>query len=136
MAKMFEIVLNGGGTFDVTPFIVLNTYSVSSQPQYDEWVDGTNHNRRSIKSRKLEGTFSVKFFKQSDYASFLNAIETNRVAGYDYLIVHAYDNKKRQLIEGIPTNPLRMYMDYELPNLEPSSGWSFNEEIEIEVKEI
>lgn len=129
MSKLFEIPYSSGGSLDVTPFIVLNSYEVSSQPVYDKWNDGNGHERRAIKRRRLEGSFSVKFFSPSDYQAFLAAIEGEKVTGFDYLSVIAYDNKSRTV------NTIEAYLDYEPINVEPSIGWSFNEEIEIKVTE-
>ena len=133
MAKLFEIPIISDGqestSLDVTPFIVLNTYNVSSQPVFKNWNDGNGHERRAVKRRRLEGSFNVKFFSLSDYQAFLAAIEGQRVTGFDYLPVRAYDNKSRTV------KTANVYLDYELPDVEPSIGWSFNEEIEINVKE-
>ena len=129
MSKLFEIPYSSGGSLDITPFIVLNTYSVSSVPVFDTWNDGNGHERRAVKRRRLEGTFSVKFFSSSAYQSFLAAIEGQRVTGYDYIPVNAYDNKTRTV------KSVNVYLDYEPPNVEPSVGRSFNEEIEITVTE-
>jgi len=112
------------GELDCTPFIVLNTYQVSSQPVYDEWTDGNGTVRRGVKRVKLQGSFSVKFFDQTDYTNFLSAIETNKTTG-DYLEATAYDNKTKTTLQ------TDYYLDYEPKNVEPSIGWSFNEEIEI-----
>lgn len=131
MAKLFEIPITGGTAFDVTPFIVLNTYEVSSQPDYEGWIDGYGHNRRNVKRRKLEGSFSVKFFNKKDYQDFLTAVESARVTGFDYIVANVYDNKTRAAVSTV-----NIYLDYELPNLEPSIGYSFNEEIDIDVTEV
>lgn len=130
MAKLFEIPLSENTSLDITPFIVLNTYAVSTQAVYAEWTDGNCYERRGIKRRKLEGSFSVKFFSAKDYQDFLSAIENNRVPGFDYIIANVYDNKKREVKEGAA-----VYLDYEPPNVEPAIGFSFNEEIEITVTE-
>ena len=130
MSKLFEIPYSSGGSLDVTPFIVLNTYNVSSQPVYDEWTDGNCHTRRSVKRRRLEGSFSVKFFKVADYQNFLLAVEQQRAEGFDYITVNAYDNKSRSVKTSV-----NVYLDYEMPDLEPSVGYSFNEEVEITVTE-
>lgn len=129
MSKLFEIPYAAGGSLDVTPFIVLNTYEVSSQPIFDKWNDGKGNERRAIKRRRLEGSFSVKFFNHSDYQAFLAAIEGERVTGFDYVPVNAYDNKTRTV------KTINAYLDYEPLEIEPSIGWSFNEEIEIKVTE-
>lgn len=129
MSKLFEIPYASGGSLDVTPFIVLNTYEISSQPVYDKWNDGNGHERRAIKRRRLEGSFSVKFFRPSDYHDFLTAIEGQRVAGFDYIPVMVYDNKSRTV------KSANVYIDYEPIDIEPSIGWSFDEEIEVKVTE-
>lgn len=134
MAKLFEIPITRGGQqtlFDVTPFIVLNTYEVSSKPVYDDWVDGYNHSRRSVKRRKLQGSFDVKFFDVKDYRDFLSIVEEARITGFDYIVANVYDNKSRAVISTV-----NIYVDYELPNVEPSIGYSFNEEFTIDVEEV
>lgn len=134
MAKLFEIPITRGGQqtlFDVTPFIVLNTYEVSSQPVYDDWVDGYNHSRRLVKRRKLKGSFDVKFFDVKDYRDFLSIVEEARVTGFDYIVANVYDNKLRAV-----KSTVNIYVDYELPNVEPSIGYSFNEEVTIDVEEV
>ena len=136
MSKMLEILYTSGdeeptsNSFDVTPFIVLNTYSISNQPVFDSWTDGNNHERRGLKRRKLKGDFSVKFFNQKDYQDFLSAIIDSRAEGFDYITVNIYDNKSRSYITNV-----NVYFDFEPINVEPSIGWSFNEEIEINVSE-
>lgn len=130
MSKLFEIPYSSGGSLDVTPFIVLNTYNVSSQAVYDEWTDGNGHSRRGVKRRRLEGSFSVKFFNIADYRNFFDAVEQERAEGFDYITVNAYDNKLRTV-----KTSANVYLDYELPDLEPSVGYAFNEEVEITVTE-
>lgn len=116
------------GALDITPFIVLNSYQVSSQPDYDTWFDGNRTERRGVKRKKLKGSFSVKFFSQKDYRDFLNAIETNKTTG-DYIYVTVYDNKLRNV------KTTNVFMDYEPIDIEPSIGWSFDEETEITITE-
>ena len=129
MAKLFEIPLTGGSSLDVTPFIVLNTYNVSTQSVYEGWTDGKGQERRSVKRRKLQGSFSLRFFKAADYQSFLSAVESERATGFDYIAVNAYDNKLRA------ARAANVYLDFEVPDLEPSLGYSFNEDIEVTVTE-
>ena len=116
------------GELDITPFIVLNTYEVSSQPEYNSWFDGNHVERRAVKRTRLKGSFSVKFFKAKDYQDFLSAIETNKTLG-DYLEATVYDNKARNTVT------TDVFLDYEPANVEPSVGWSFNDEIEVELTE-
>lgn len=117
-------------SFDVTPFIVLNEYSISDQAECEKWTDGNGRERRGLIRRRLKGSFSVKFFNQKDYQDFLSAVIKSRDDGFDYLTVNAYDNKSRTYQEDIEA-----YFDFEPINVEPSIGWSFNEEIEIEFYE-
>lgn len=131
MSKLFEIPITGGESFDITPMIVLNTYNVSKQSIYDEWTDGYCHERRGVKRKKLKGSFSVKFFNVSDYQNFLSKIESGKVDGFDYIVANVYDNKSRTVV-----NAANVYVDYEPINVEPSIGFSFNEEIEIEITEV
>lgn len=131
MSKLFEIPITGGESFDVTPMIVLNTYNVSNQSIYDEWTDGYYHERRGVKRKKLKGSFSVKFFNVSDYQNFLSNIENGKVDGFDYIVANVYDNKSRTVVSAA-----NVYVDFEPINVEPSIGFSFNEEIEIEITEV
>ena len=130
MSKLLEITYGDSSTFDVTPHIVLNSYNVSSQPDYETWTDGNQHERRGVKRRKLKGSFSLMFFDRTAYANFLNAIENGRETEFDYYTVNIYDNKARNY-----RSTVNVYLDFELPNVEPSIGYSFNEEIEVEVTE-
>lgn len=137
MSKLLEIkyteVVDSVSTdilFDATSFIVLNTYGISDQPDYQKWTDGNHHERRGLKRRRLKGSFSVKFFNQKDYQDFLSAIIKSRAEGFDYITVNIYDNKSREYIENV-----NMYFDFEPINVEPSIGWSFDEETEIEATE-
>ena len=137
MSKLLEIkyteVVDNVSTdilFDATSFIVLNTYGISDQPDYQKWTDGNSHERRGLKRRRLKGSFSVKFFNQKDYQDFLSAIIKSRAEGFDYITVNIYDNKSREYIENV-----NMYFDFEPINVEPSIGWSFDEETEIEATE-
>ena len=130
MSKLLEITYGDSSTFDVTPHIVLNSYNVSSQADYETWTDGNQHERRGVKRRKLKGSFSLMFFDRTAYANFLNAIENGRETEFDYYTVNIYDNKARNY-----RSTVNVYLDFELPNVEPSIGYSFNEEIEVEVTE-
>ena len=130
MSKLLEITYGDSSTFDVTPHIVLNSYNVSSQANYETWTDGNQHERRGVKRRKLKGSFSLMFFDRTAYANFLNAIENGRETEFDYYTVNIYDNKARNY-----RSTVNVYLDFELPNVEPSIGYSFNEEIEVEVTE-
>lgn len=123
MAVLFKI-----GELDITPFIVLGTYAISMQPEYETWYDGNRTERRGIKRTKLKGTFSVRFFSLKDYNDFFNAIETNKTSG-DYLsAAKVYDNKSRTEFSNVD-----VYMDYEPTNQAPAVGYSFGEDIEITV---
>lgn len=131
MSKLFEIpYLNTTGAFDVTPFIVLNTYEVSNQPVYKEWVDANGKFRKGVKRTQLKGSFSVKFFNPKDYADFFSALENNHNPNADYITVNIYENKSRSLLVSKD-----VYVEWEPANVEPSIGWSFNDEIEINIEE-
>lgn len=125
---LFKLKSSGETTFDVTPFIVLNTYAVSTQPDFDTWYDGNRTERRGVKRQKLKGTFSIKFFDKKDYADFFTFLESNKTSA-DYIDATAYDVKKRTTKDSI------FYIDYEPANLEPSTGFSFNDEIELTITE-
>lgn len=116
------------GALDITPFIVLGSYNVSSQPDYNTWKDGNSTVRRAVKRKILKGSFNVLFFNSKDYYDFLAAIESNKTLG-DYIYVTAYDNKLRNI------KTANVFLDYEPINVEPMIGRSFNEEIEIKVTE-
>ena len=114
------------GELDVTPFIVLGTYAVSMQPEFDTWYDGNRTERRGIKRTKLKGTFSVRFFSLKDYNDFFDAIETNKTTG-DYLTAaKVYDNKSRTEFSDVD-----VYLDYEPTNQAPAVAREFGEDIEI-----
>jgi len=114
------------GELDVTPFIVLGTYGVSMQPEFDTWYDGNRTERRGIKRTKLKGTFSVRFFSLKDYNDFFDAIETNKTTG-DYLTAaKVYDNKSRTEFSDVD-----VYLDYEPTNQAPAVAREFGEDIEI-----
>lgn len=114
------------GELDVTPFIVLGTYGVSMQPEFDTWYDGNRTERRGIKRTKLKGTFSVRFFSLKDYNDFFDAIETNKTTG-DYLTAaKVYDNKSRTEFSDVD-----VYLDYEPTNQAPAVARDFGEDIEI-----
>ena len=121
MAVLIQI-----GELNITPFIVLGTYAVSMQPEFDTWYDGNRTERRGIKRTKLKGTFSVQFFSLKDYNDFFDDIETNKTTG-DYLTAaKVYDNKSRTEFENVD-----VYMDYEPTNQAPAVGHDFSEPIEI-----
>lgn len=118
------------GELDITPFIVLNSYNISSQPEFDTWYDGNRLERRAIKRWKLKGSFEVKFFEQKDYQDFLHAIESQvELNSASYVRATVYDNKKRT------TKEADVYIDYEPANLEPIAGHEDNEETEITITE-
>lgn len=123
------MVLFQVGQLDITPFIVLNSYKVSTQPEYDTWKDGDYTERRGIKRRKLKGTFSVKFFSGKDFNDFLTTIEGARTSG-DYIIATVYDVKAKNIKE----NAL-VFFDYDPPDVYPSAGLSDTEEIEVTITE-
>lgn len=118
------------GALDITPFIVLNTYAVSTQSEYVQWYDGEGTDRRGVKRRKLTGSFTVHFMSPSDYSSFITAVESAKDPDYaDAISATVYNNKTRT------TSTTRVYLDYDPPNVEPSAGYSFTEEFEINLSE-
>lgn len=121
------MVLFQVGQLDITPFIVLNSYKVSSQPLFETWTDGDCLERRGVKRRKLKGTFNVKFFSANDFSSFLDAVEAARTSG-DYITATVYDVKAKAISENIS-----VFFDYEPVNVLPSAGLSDTEEIEITI---
>ena len=125
---LFQLTQNGTSTniLDVTPFIVAGSYDVSTQPDYEEWVDGYHSLRRTIKGWRLQGSFNVKFFSLSEYNNFLSAIENNILNG-GYIYATVYDNKTKQVFTTY------VFIDYTLPNLAPLVGRSDNEEITINI---
>lgn len=131
MSKLFEIpYINNTGAFDVTPFIVLNTYEVSEQSVYKEWTDANGKFRKGVKRTQIKGSFDVKFFSQKDYADFMSALRDNHSPNEDYITVNLYENKSRTFLTSKD-----IYVEYEPANVEPSIGWSFNEEISITISE-
>ncbi|MBP5597493.1 MAG: hypothetical protein J6Y02_19130 [Pseudobutyrivibrio sp.] len=136
MAKLLEIPIQIAppgepSSLDVTPFIVLNSYNVSNQPVYEEWTDGYGRSRRNVKRRKLVGTFTLRFQKASDYQFFLAKLKSERTDGFDYILANVYDNKERTVKQSA-----NVYLDFEIPDVEPSLGYSFNEDIEVTLTEV
>ncbi len=118
------------GALDVTPFIALNSYSVSEQSEYIQWYDGAGTDRRGIKRRKLVGTFTLHFMSPNDYKTFIETVESSKSSDYaDSIAVTVYNNKART------TKDTRVYLDYDPPNVEPSAGYTFTEEFEVTLSE-
>lgn len=118
------------GALDVTPFIVLNSYAVSEQCEYIQWYDGAGTDRRGIKRRKLIGSFSLHFMNPNDYKTFIETVESSKSSDYaDSIQATVYNNKTRS------TTSTRVYLDYDPPNIEPSAGYSFTEEFEVNLSE-
>ena len=51
--------------------IVMNTYDVNDQPQYEEWIDANYKVHRVLTRQKIEGNFQVKFTKKEDIEEFM-----------------------------------------------------------------
>ena len=117
------------GVLDITPFIVLGSYQVSNQIEYDTWYDGNRTERRGVKRHnKLKGTFNVKFFDTGDYQTFLSTVKT-ALSLSDSLEATVYDNKARN------TKDTTVYFDFDPPTVEAALGTSENTEITITVTE-
>ena len=68
---------NGTVIYDFKPansdytVIVMNTYDVNDQPQYEEWIDANYKIHRLLTREKIEGNFQVKFTKKEDIEEFM-----------------------------------------------------------------
>ena len=68
---------NGTLIYDFKPansdytVIVMNTYDVNDQPQYEEWIDANYKVHRVLTREKIEGNFQVKFNKKEDIEDFM-----------------------------------------------------------------
>lgn len=125
---LFSILQNGttSQVLDITPFIIAGSYNVSTQPEYDEWVDGWRTLRRTIRGWKLRGSFKVKFFSLGDYNNFLDTIENNILNG-GYVYATVYDTKTKQIFTTY------VFIDYDPSNMAPLVGRSDNEEFDITI---
>lgn len=74
MERLFKM-----GAYDLTEHIVVPTYKVNEQPEYEEWKDANYTVHREIVRTKVQGDFTVNFSSVSEYEEFLQAVEDNTV---------------------------------------------------------
>lgn len=125
MAALFKI-----GETDYTRHIVAPTYEVDLKPLYDEWVDANRVTHREVVRKRIEGTFTMKFYNISEYNEFLTTLHDSETLG-GYVTCSLYANCTRTLYEDVD-----IFFDLKLPNEEPfiSSGGEY-EGFEVTVTE-
>lgn len=81
-------------------FIVMNTYDVNNQPQYEEWTDANYRVHRVLtREQKIEGSFQVKFLRSSDYETFLSSFGDPSYR-YNHVLLTVFVNNLGELREG------------------------------------
>ena len=79
-------------------FIVMNSYDVNNRPPCEEWTDANyNLHRVMTRTRKVEGSFQVKFRRKTDYETFLSTFG-NTTYNYTPVLLSVYVNNMGTVI--------------------------------------
>lgn len=110
--------------YDLTPHIVMNTYDVTNQPSYEEWIDANFITHRVLtNSSKIQGSFQLKFYKKEDLKEFIDNIGDPKYR-YDPVYLEVFVNNI------LDTKRSFFYIEYTLKNEMPYMDGGKEEEIE------
>jgi len=74
---------------DVTQYLDIQNYAMSSEDVYKTWTDGNWTDHRVIVRQRIKGKVKAGFASEADYASFLNLLRIAKNAQGAYS-VNAY----------------------------------------------
>lgn len=72
------------GTYDLTPFLDIQTFSINAIEEYTEWLDGNYELHRDISKRRIQGKITAGFSTEADYNNFLSNFWSQRDPGGTY----------------------------------------------------
>lgn len=127
MERLFKM-----GVYDLTEHIVVPTYKVNEQPEYEEWKDANYTVHREIVRTKVKGSFSVVFSSLSEYEEFLQAVEDHTIEDGSTQVT-VYLHNKAHDDQGI-TKQAYLFIDFDPQDALPIMG-SEDSEFEITVSE-
>lgn len=105
-------------------FIVMNTYDVNNQPTYEEWTDANYKTHRVMtRSRKIVGSFQVKFPRKEEYERFLSNFG-NPEYSYRETMLTVFVNNTGTVEDGF------FYIDYTTKDEIPYMDGGKEEELE------
>ena len=81
------------GDTDYTRKIIQGTYTVNAYDVYKEWQDANVNIHRAVLKRRISGVFTMYFGNQTDYHTFLNALETVRKNDGSYTVSIMVNNE-------------------------------------------
>lgn len=127
MAQLFKM-----GAYDLTEHIVVPTYKVNEQPEYEEWKDANYTLHREIVRTKVQGSFTVQFSSPNEYEDFLRILDNNTLTDgstHASVYVHnkAHDN------QGM-VKDCYVFVDFDPPDSYPIMG-SEDSSFEISISE-
>lgn len=63
-------------SYDISKWIIKNTYEVNTEPEFESWKDGNFHEHRIYVRDRIKGSFDVILFGASNtnYQSFLTRL--------------------------------------------------------------
>ena len=123
MSVLFKI-----GNNDYTNRITVPSYNVNDKPIYTSWTDSNWLEHRDIHRWRAEGRFTLKFFSQSEFTSFMSDVETNRQTD-GTVVVTLYLNNKNT------TASRNVFLDFEADNTLPYIGLKEYDGFEVTVTE-
>lgn len=116
------------GDTDLTTHILVPTYKVNRQDNYNEWVDGNGKTHHDIYRTSVSGTFTLKFTEHEKYFEFLELLKTHTGAG-GYTPVSVYVNNKNEVAN------INAFIDIKPANTLPLYGVGEYEGFEVNIEE-
>lgn len=98
---------------DFTGHIQMPSYTINSQPIYEEWQDGNGIYHRDIVRRRISGSFTMWFNDLSEYYEFLDYVNDSEETG-GYCNISLYVNNLHEVAD------LEAFISLEPANTEPT----------------
>lgn len=116
------------GDTDYTRKIIQGTYTVNSYDVYKEWQDANVNIHRSVLKRRISGVFTMYFGNQTDYQTFLNALETVRKNDGSYTVSIMVNNE-----HSFKTN-IDMFIDFRPTREQKVLGEAWYPELDVSIQ--
>ena len=81
---------------DFSSYVVRRSYNVQKAEEFATWVDGNWVTRHENVRTRVSGSFKMTFLSESEYETFLNAIDTVKTSG-GYCPIKLWVNTSKQL---------------------------------------
>lgn len=124
-----EVVYDFKPSGSDTTCIIMNTYDVNDQPQYEEWVDANYKVHRVFNRFKVQGSFQVKFNKKADFEEFLNKFGSP-MHTYDPIYLSVFVNNRASSSSTVALKRAYFYVDYTTKNEMPYMDGGKEESLE------